>query len=193
MERERRRRGKENVMKCFLRNLFRSLTGSAAVRPAARQTARTRLQVEHLEQRAVPTAVNLINTSLALAPVAGGNTMATLTVYTENLATGKFSGNLHEVVDGQTYNISVSGVVGQAPAPNPKSNEEALTFQGSQGLQGVSFTGDVTVPDQMHAGTLAAGYLDQVFTSYERVGRFIVPVHTAIDTYVDGWVQETPT
>jgi hypothetical protein len=50
--------GKENLMKLSLRNLLRNLIGRGAARKRSRPTPTTRLQVEQLEQRLVPT-VNL--------------------------------------------------------------------------------------------------------------------------------------
>jgi hypothetical protein len=60
MSNQRRSGGKENLMNLSLRNLLRNHTGSGAARKRSRPTLTTRLQVEQLEQRLVPT-VNLSN------------------------------------------------------------------------------------------------------------------------------------
>jgi hypothetical protein len=64
MSTQRRPGGKENLMKLSLRNLFRNLTGRGTARKRSRPTLTTRLQVEQLEQRLVPT-VDLSNMEIS--------------------------------------------------------------------------------------------------------------------------------
>jgi hypothetical protein len=89
---QRRLGGKENPMKLSLRNLLRNLTGTGAARK--RSTPTTRLQVEQLEQRLVPTV------NLSSMEIASGNGKGVPFVQTEQIngAQATYQGLVNEAL-----------------------------------------------------------------------------------------------
>ena len=104
-------------MNLSLRNLFGGRTGRSPARSTARPAGASRLTVERLEERTVPT-VNLIPYHFNL-PNAG-----TLKVTSENFLTGTFNGTFTDSHSG--IRVAVAGQL--TPVGG---NWDRMTFQGS--------------------------------------------------------------
>lgn len=171
-------------MKRLLRNLVCSLTGSASARNSTRRST-TRLQIEGLEDRLVPTTVNLSNNLFELQ--GPKNQVGTLYITTEN-AQGQFTGYFEEVQGSAEVMIPVTGSVGPT-RPGKPANVMNLSFQGSvkngATTDGVSFTGVLTQPGQVEGGVLG-GMLDETFSTTD----FLHGVHrSSTDVYVTSMIQ----
>ena len=126
-----------------LRNLFTSLCGKGAVRNSARPAQKIRLQVEALEERAVPTA-NLVNCNIPIYK------SEVLHVATENLSTGAFAGT-----------FAGMAVTGKLTSLN--NGWDSMTFQGSgplknYGGESVAFSGKIVEACFYVEGTLTQTY-----------------------------------
>jgi hypothetical protein len=141
-------------MKLFSRNLFKGANGRAAARTSPRPSLKTRLQVERLEGREVPTA----NIAFYNFPIYNAAHVKTgdLYVSNENLSTGQFSGTFEDFSRG--LNIAVTGQLKYVG-----SGWDTMTFQGSGGTffnhESVNFNGWVT-ENSLHwmEGTLSQTY-----------------------------------
>jgi hypothetical protein len=159
-------------MNLSLRNLFRTRTGRAAAPPSRRPDQTTRLEVEALEERAVPT----ISLKGYLFPMPN----ATLTV--SNQIGSTFWGTFHDATSG--FNVPVSGQL--APLGPPKL--DAIHFGGAVSVgfeaEQVVFNGELYEgPPPLMMGQLAEHYTVTLpflpplsWTTFERVetyGRWI--------------------
>jgi len=178
-------------MTTSLRNLLRSFTGRQVAGASRRPAPKTRLQVESLEERAVPNAYNIANTCFELGQQAGPNQLATLYITNENLKTGSFTGYVNDYVGGQDIHIPVTGLIG-GPGQVGSPQQETISFQGSVRLgtstEGVSFNGIVTQPGSLPGGTFMAGNLDQFFSTLSIRGAH----RSDVDTAAAGWGQPIP-
>lgn len=161
-------------MKCFLRNLFRSLTDGANDR-ASRRPRTTRLQVEHLERRLVPTA-NLSNLSFPISN-SQGTLLGTLAITSETFGarhTAQFSGTFYEDIGNHAISIPISGTLEQARITFKQGGTtylgwDSISFQGSTPLSNtnpgyggsVSFKGTVSDsgPETL-SGTLVQNFAE---------------------------------
>jgi hypothetical protein len=152
-------------MKQFLGNLFRSLTGRSRSCPAARPTRRIHLQVEALEERAVPHAnLNLLGYWLEAGPgVLVGHPDGVLIVTSENYNTGQFTGLYRDFAHPLVTPVSVAPkgmpVTGQLSPPN-LFGWDPMSFKGSlkyghkltSPASGVSFQGYANEPNNPNPG-----------------------------------------
>jgi hypothetical protein len=110
-------------MKLSLWNLFGRRAGRSA-RNVSRRARTVRLQVESLEERAVPTA-NLANVDfpIFMGTVPGGP-VGMLHIKSENLSTGQFNGVFQDFT--RNYLVPINGQVKQISAVS-----DSMTFQGT--------------------------------------------------------------
>jgi hypothetical protein len=144
-------------MSLSFRNLFKGLGGRAAARTSPRPSLKTRLQVERLEGRELPTAmIAFYNFPIYnAAQVKTGN----LYISNEIPSTGQFWGTFEDLSQG--LNIAVTGQLKQI-----SSSWDTMTFKGSGGSvfnnESVNFTGWVT-ENSLH---WMEGTLTQTYQSY---------------------------
>jgi hypothetical protein len=138
----------------YLRNLLRRLRGRSLARGSAHPAKTTRLEVERLQDRIVPTIINLVPLNFTM-PGAG-----TLHVSTE-LPTGAFWGTFHDV--NSNWDIPV---VGQLTSLGPRTDN--IVFHGAAAKpqlgerETVSFVGEVVdyrpAAPELMTGTLTENY-----------------------------------
>jgi hypothetical protein len=146
----------------FLRNWFCNPRGRAAATPSARRHWTVCLQVETLEERAVPAVMNLTGYNFALPG-------ATLHITSENVATGTFHGVLLDF--NSAINVPVNGNL--APLAN---HWDTMDFHGF-GVKGfemetIQFNGDLheavfplmmgVLTEKYHAGLLQLTRMERV-------------------------------
>jgi hypothetical protein len=149
---ERRHGGKENLMNLSLRNLFTGVNGHAPVRTYTRPALRTRLQVERLEGRELPTAM----IAFYNFPIYNAAHVKTGDLYISKEIGGQFWGTFWDFSRG--LNFTVSGQLKQVT-----SSWDTMTFQGSGGFpfnyESVQFNGWMTeIYPHWMVGTLTQNY-----------------------------------
>jgi hypothetical protein len=167
-------------MQVSLRNLLQYLTRRGAARPSSRPARTTRLQVEQLEQRLVPT-VNLANMEIGF-----GFGKGTLFVQTEQINGGQatFQGGFE---DPNGNWIPIKGQLQQV------GNWDQMTFQGSHynwGIgESVNFNGWVNEANlkPFLGGTQVEGTLSETYSWLW--GRS----QETTTSWVDGYAQFIPT
>ena len=168
-------------MKLSLRNLFRNLTGRGTARKRSRPTLTTRLQVEQLEQRLVPT-VDLSNMEISF-----GFGKGTLFVQGEQIQGGQatFWGGFE---DPNGHWIPIKGQLQQM------GSWDQMTFKGSAWQWGVgesvNFNGWVNEANLKPwlGGTWVEGTLSETITMID--GMRIQKTTTAD---VSGYAEFIPT
>jgi hypothetical protein len=132
-------------MKLFLRNLFKGPNGRGAARTSPRPSLKTRLEVERLEGRELPTA----NIAFYTFPIYNAAHVKTGDLYVslEDVSKGKFWGTFEDFSSG--LNIPVSGQLKYVG-----SGWDTMTFQGSGGNffsnESVNFTNGWVTENSPH-------------------------------------------
>jgi hypothetical protein len=174
----------EKLMKLSLSNLVGKLTGRGSARTSRRRTQTSRLHVEQLDQRLVPT-VNLANKLI------GFGNVGTLFVYSETIngSSANFSGGFE---DGSGHWIPVTGHLQQQGA------WDQMTFHGGISnfvtSESVKFNGWVNEPslNKVLGGTVAEGTLTEDFSWLQSLYPSIRFGHSSTSEWVHGYAQYIP-
>jgi hypothetical protein len=140
-------------MKLSLRNLLRRRSDRGLARRSTRPAKTTRLDVEQLQDRVVPSFINVLPYTFNL-PGAGP-----VHFTSENFATGAIAGTFHDLSSG--INVAVAG---QLTALGPRVDKIVFVGAGSKPLEHetVNFVGEVVdyrpFAPEMMSGVLTENY-----------------------------------